>query len=446
MGAAASAGISSSISASSDSELQALASDLDPATRQKLLQAIGGDGAAAGGGGGGLNILLHEDLIIKGGAQIWLTNAGSRLKDAGHNITFLLPEDSLIIPDCEAFAKVVKYNHAESAKDPEVYRSDFTELLRASEICVTLVRQVRGNYQNVRFMGDCIHKAGLKTFLIAKTGTPDPSYKAEFYGGPLLQTNPPQCCTITIAEYTRKFIMDNFGIDGSFIQTIYNGTDTQRFKRTPEMAVEAKKRYPIPEGRFVVGSIGRFVAVKGQKILLRAAKKLIDSGKLPNVHLLMVGEGELKEEIDAMVKEFNLAENVSICEFTKEPFYVFEACDLVAMPSFLEGLPNVLLEALAMETPCVASRIMGCPEVVVDDVTGYCFECGDLKDESTHDAMAERCADAIAKVAALDEAGRKKFAEAGKKLVFEEHDKVKTFQKMLDVIQEKAAAVKAAKA
>lgn len=258
-----------------------------------------------------------------------------------------------------------------------------------------------------------------------------------------MKSSPPQCCTITIAEYTRKFIMDNFGIDGSFIQTIYNGTDTERFKRTPEMAVESKKRYPIPGGRFVVGSIGRFVAVKGQKILVRAAKKLIESGKLPNVHLLMVGEGELKDEIEALVKELDLVDHVSMCEFTKEPFYVFEACDVVAMPSFLEGLPNVLLEALAMETPCVASRIMGCPEVVIDGVTGQCFEAGDLKDESTWDAMAERCADAIAKIAALDGDGRKKMAEAGKKMVFEEHDKVKTFQKILDVIQAKASEVAA---
>jgi len=356
---------------------------------------------------------------------------------------FLLPEGSLIIPDCEEFAPVKQYSHEKSAADPEVYREEFTALLAASQVCVTLVRQKRDKYQNVRFMGDCIHKAGLKTFLIAKTGTPDPTYEAEFYGGPLLKTSPPQCCTVTIAEYTRKFIMDNFGIDGSFIQTIYNGTDTDKFKRTPEMAIEAKKRYPLPEGRFVVGSIGRFVPVKGQKILLHAAKKLIESGKVPNVHLLMVGEGELKEEIEALVKELDISDHVSICEFTKEPFYVFEACAVVAMPSFLEGLPNVLLEALAMETPCVASRIMGCPEVVVDGVTGYCFEVGVLEDTSTWDAMAERCADALAKIAALDEDGRKKMAEAGKKMVFEEHDKVKTFQKMLDVIQAKAAEVAA---
>jgi len=203
-------------------------------------------------------------------------------------------------------------------------------------------------------------------------------------------------------------------------------------------------RYPIEEGKFIVGSIGRFVAVKGQKVLLRAVKKLIASGRLTNIHVLMVGEGDLKEEIEKMVVDEELSNNVTIYPFTKEPFYVFEACDCIALASFLEGLPNALLEALAMEKPCVASRIYGMPEVVIDGKTGYCFDCGDVKDESTWDAMADGCADAIAKIAELDAAGREAMAANGKELVFEGHDKVKCFQKILDLIQGKAEEVKAA--
>eukprot|EP00927_Polykrikos_kofoidii_P002801 TRINITY_DN1111_c0_g1_i1.p1 TRINITY_DN1111_c0_g1~~TRINITY_DN1111_c0_g1_i1.p1 ORF type:complete len:396 (-),score=86.14 TRINITY_DN1111_c0_g1_i1:183-1370(-) len=390
-----------------------------------------------------LNIVLHEDVTMRGGAQIWLADCGKRLAAAGHTITFILPEDSLIIEDVQGYASaVVKYNHEKSAEDPESFQEAFTEALKPAHVCVTLVRQIRGKYQNVSFIAKCIKDAGLKTFLISKTGTFDPTYKTEFYGGVLLDSSPPQCCTVTIAEFTRKAIMDTFGIKEEFIQTIYNGTDTEKFKRTPEMAVEAKQRYPIDEGKFVVGSIGRFVAVKGQKVLLRAAKKLIDDGRVPNIHILMVGEGELKEEIEKMVTDLDLLTAVSIYPFTKEPFYVFEACDCIALASFLEGLPNALLEALAMEKPCVASRIYGMPEVVVDGVTGYCFEAGAVDDEGTWDKMADGCADALAKIAALDAAGREKMAANGKALVFDGHDKVKCFQRILDLIQEKAQAAK----
>lgn len=392
-----------------------------------------------------LNIVLQEDLTMRGGAQIWLADCGKRLSEAGHNITFILPEDSLIIQDVEAFAKsVVKYTHEKSAEDPDSIQELFTEALKPAHVCVTLVRQIRGKFQNVSFMAKCIKDAGLKTFLISKTGTFDPTYKTEFYGGCLLETSPPQCCTVTIAEFTRQSIIEAFGIKPEFIQTIYNGTDTEKFKRTPEMAVEAKKRYPIADGKFVVGSIGRFVPVKGQKVLLKAVKKMIDSGKVPNVHVLMVGEGELKEEIEKMVETEGLQDAVSIYPFTKEPFYVFEACDCIALASFLEGLPNALLEALAMEKPCVASRIYGMPEVVVDGKTGFCFEAGKVDDESTWDAMADGCAEALAKIAALDAEGRSKMAANGKELVFDGHDKVKCFQRILDLIQDKAKEAAAA--
>ena len=145
-----------------------------------------------------LNILLQEDLTIRGGAQLWLMNCGSRLQASGHNVTFLLPSGSLIIEDCEKIegAKVVKYDADAIAAKPDDFKVQFTELLTPAQVCVTLVRQQRGEFQNVSFMGQCIKDAGLKTFLIAKTGTPDPTYKTSFYGGPLFEAG--QCCVITV--------------------------------------------------------------------------------------------------------------------------------------------------------------------------------------------------------------------------------------------------------
>ena len=134
-------------------------------------------------------------------------------------------------------------------------------------------------------------QAGLRTFLVAKTGTPDPSYKTHFYGGPLQADN--QCCVITIAQYTKDYIVENMGVPAENITNVYNGTDTAKFKRTPEMADEALKRYPCatPENAFVVGCIGSYEERKAQSLLLKAAKKLIEDGRLLNIHCLLVGEG-----------------------------------------------------------------------------------------------------------------------------------------------------------
>jgi len=380
-----------------------------------------------------LNILLQEDLIIRGGAQLWLMNCGRRLQSAGHNVTFLLPNDSKIATDCADIqgASLVTYDRSAIAETPMNFKKQFTDLLANAHVCVTLVRQKRGEFQNVSFMSSCIQEAKLATYLIAKTGTPDPTYKSEFYGGEILGK---QGCVITIAQYTKDFIVKNMGIPSEFITNVYNGTDTAKFVRSPTIAEEAVKRYPCktPENAFVVGCIGSYVPRKTQSLLLKAAKKLIETNELSNIHCLLVGEGPDKEMLKELIVELDIEQHVSLCDFTKEPFYVFERCDVIALPSTgKEGLPNVLLEALAMEKPCVATNKYGMPEVVIDGKTGYLFPSGDV------DALAE----AIVKIARMSPEERAAMAKTGKELVFAEHDKVQQFEKILKIIKDKARGI-----
>lgn len=374
-----------------------------------------------------LRILLQEDLVIRGGAQLWLTNCGARLSRAGHTVMFLLPADSLILEDVTALAGVTvsTYDRELIAASPADFVGQFTDLLKEADCCVTLVRQKRGGFQNVGFVADCIEKAGLPCYLIAKTGTPDPTYEPSFYGGPLLAKG--QCTVVTIAAYTRAFIVENMGVPEDCIINVYNGTDTTRFARTDDMAVEAMKRYPLTKGCFAVGCIGSFEERKGQSVLLKAIAKLKDGGL--NVHGLFVGEGPDKEMLLGLIDDLGIKDHATVFDFTKEPFYVFERCDVIALPSVgKEGLPNVLLEALAMEKPCVATRSFGSPEVVIDEQTGYCFPSGDV------DALAA----ALTKIHGLDAEARTKMAATGKDLVFAEHDKVVQFEKILKIIVEKA--------
>ena len=88
----------------------------------------------------------------------------------------------------------------------------------------------------------------------------------------------------------------------------------------------------------------------------------------------------------------------------------------------------MLLEALAMEKPCVATAKYGMPEVVIDGKTGYTFPSGDV------DALA----DAIVKIGGVSAEEQAAMAAAGKEMVFAEHDKVKQFEKILEIIKEKA--------
>ena len=372
-----------------------------------------------------LHIVLQEDLTIRGGAQLWLMNCGARLLEEGHEVTFVLPSASLLLEDLEKMTGAIEtYDAEEIAHDPESFQDRFTEILRPADVCVALVRPQRNKFQNVSFLAKCIDNAGLSTFLIAKTGTPDPTYTRDFYGEPLLSKH--QCQVITIAQYTKDFIVSNMGIVPKQITNIYNGTDTSKFQRTPEMAIEALKRYPCVPNAYVVGCIGSYEERKAQELLLRAARKLMDSGKLPNIYCLLVGEGPDKVMLQNLVRELGLEKHVSLEEFTKEPFYVFERCNLIALPSTgKEGLPNVLLEALAMEKPCVATRAYGMPEVVLDGKTGFCFSSGNVNE----------LADSIMKVAGLSQEEQQAMAANGKALIFAEHDKARQFEKILTIIK-----------
>ena len=96
--AAAAAGVAAASALAAESNC--ISVTLDTATAAALEKSLENT-IAEHTSGTKLNILLQEDLTIRGGAQLWLMNCGSRLQAAGHNVTFLLPTASLIIEDCE---------------------------------------------------------------------------------------------------------------------------------------------------------------------------------------------------------------------------------------------------------------------------------------------------------------------------------------------------------
>jgi glycosyltransferase involved in cell wall biosynthesis len=272
-----------------------------------------------------LNIVLQEDLTIRGGAQLWLMNCGASIRKAGHQVTFILPETSLLLEDLHTIqgATVETYDTQAIANDPDAYKERFTSLLAPAHVCVTLVRQQRGNFQNVNFIATCIADANLSTYLIAKTGTPDPTYKNYFYGGPLLEKQGPrQCSVITIAQYTKDFLVQTMGLPEDLITNVYNGTDTTKFQRSPDMAVEARKRYPCVEGAYVIGCIGSFEERKAQSLLLKAGKKLIDDKRLPNIYMLFVGEGPDRDMLANTIEELGLTDNACLCDFSTSNTFV----------------------------------------------------------------------------------------------------------------------------
>jgi glycosyltransferase involved in cell wall biosynthesis len=119
----------------------------------------------------------------------------------------------------------------------------------------------------------------------------------------------------------------------------------------------------------IVLAAGRLSPEKGFGVLIEAAAEICRDNSGAGV--VLFGEGVLRPELEARVAELGLAGRVVMPGFRTDLDSLIGAADVVVLPSFTEGLPNVALEASAAGVPVVATAVGGTPEVVRDDVTGY---------------------------------------------------------------------------
>ncbi len=370
-----------------------------------------------------MRICFIEDTPLRGGTQIWVAEATKNFISKGHEVNIVAPAGSYVSETCVEFgATAYTYDWDDIVKNPSAYQKTWTEAFKNSDMTVCTVHPPRGGFHCSVFAAKCIKEGNLDTIHIPKTGSIVPWYEGRFY----VPDDSINHKVICITDYTRNYLVEEYKIPADIIDLVYQGTEVDRFSSTPETVAEAKKRYPTPENAYpVLASIGMFEDRKGQIVLLQAMKKLIDSGRLPNVHAVLVGEGPDEEMLKAVVQVYGLENNVSFFPFTKEPNYVFDSIDILTLPSlYKEGLPNVILEAMSMGLPVVSSRMAGVPEVVIEGETGYMTDIGNV----------EEFADAIEKLSA-DKDLMKQMGVNARKMMKEKFDKKHQFDAFLDYFE-----------
>lgn len=130
-----------------------------------------------------------------------------------------------------------------------------------------------------------------------------------------------------------------------------------------------------PTGNKLV-CVGRLNEQKGQLLLIEAVAELV--GEFPELELVLVGDGELRPAIETLVAKHNLGHAVSITGWASAEQVKGQMLDARALllPSFAEGLPVVVMEAMAMQRPVLTTMIAGTPELVVEGETGWLFAAG----------------------------------------------------------------------
>ncbi|PHR94616.1 MAG: glycosyl transferase family 1 [Blastopirellula sp.] len=148
---------------------------------------------------------------------------------------------------------------------------------------------------------------------------------------------------------------------------IHNGIDTKRYYRQKSVE-EAKKELGADPNRFLIGAVGRLSPEKGFDLLIQAANRLIKKGH--DISVWIAGEGDAKEALQQQIKDAGLEDRIRLLGHINDPATFYQAMDLYVLSSLREGLPNVVLEAMAFEAPIVATKVAGVPFLIEHEKTG----------------------------------------------------------------------------
>lgn len=174
---------------------------------------------------------------------------------------------------------------------------------------------------------------------------------------------------VTVSE-GQKRKLEIFGIRNRNCWVVHNAVSIPEPGGTanPAKRLEVFKKLDIPEGAKLVVAAGRFSPEKGHRFLLEAVAQMGEGGN--GAVFLLCGEGTCEKDLKKQAKALEIIDCIRFAGFRKDLADIFRVMDLMVLPSLAEGLPNVVLEALALAKPVVATRVGGVPEVIEDGVSG----------------------------------------------------------------------------
>lgn len=191
---------------------------------------------------------------------------------------------------------------------------------------------------------------------------------------------------IAASSAIRNVLVDD-GIPADVVTVVHDGIDVARVQRWPATDIHAT--FWLPHGVPVVVNVGALVGHKGQKHLLEAWPLVMRT--VPDAHLVILGEGDLRAPLEKQVKELHLERAVRLPGFRDDVISLMKSADLFVMSSVTEGLGSVILEAMACRRAVVGTRAGGIPEAVVHGTTGLLVPPRD--ERALADAIAALLAD-----------------------------------------------------
>jgi glycosyltransferase involved in cell wall biosynthesis len=181
---------------------------------------------------------------------------------------------------------------------------------------------------------------------------------------------------ICVSQSVADHVIHDVGLPSNKVLVIPNGIDPARYQNLPAK-VQARISFGLPVDSVIIAAIGRPRPVKGYPYLLKAFVRI--SKSYPRIHLLFVGNGPDRPKLIDQAQSLGMRSRVTFLDDLTNIPDLLASLDVLVIPSLFEGMPNVALEAMAVELPVVATAVGGTPEVVIDGKTGFLIPSSDTQ-------------------------------------------------------------------
>lgn len=182
---------------------------------------------------------------------------------------------------------------------------------------------------------------------------------------------------IAVSEEVKKALVDEIGPIGNKVTVIFNSVDLHRYRTLCDKR-ELRERLGLNPDARIISVVATFKAQKGQRYLLEAASTLVKD--FPDLKILFVGDGELRNDLVAKTNALNLEHNIDFLGTRLDVPELLSASDMFVLPSLWEGLPMALVEAMASSLPIVATDVSGSKQAILPGKTGMLVPPGDVQE------------------------------------------------------------------
>lgn len=354
-------------------------------------------------------VLFVSSLRRYGGGERWMLDTAAGLRARGHDARLVAVPGSVLAARAPARGIPLTEIAMRGDVDP-IAVTQLSSLIRRTQPNVVVPNLDR----EIRLCVAAIHAARAlrprpaRPRLIPRRGSEFPLKDKRHYR--IVYTLEVDRVIVNSAATRRTMMRDAPWFPESKAVVVYNGIDMAPYAalsaRRDELRAKLRRTIEAPATAPVFSLAGELHERKQQRVVIEAWPRVLE--EFPQARVLFVGDGEERESLEKVIAERGLGGSVRIMGFRSDVPEILAGSDALLLPSRVEGFGYVLVEAMAVGIPCIASNVSSIPEIVHDGETGILHPVGDTGAiaAAIHDVLSDP-----ARARAMGEAGARLAAE-----------------------------------